>query len=64
MPALSRGRSILLGITLGVVFGTVVGLIGAVFDWPVAVRGGITGALLAIGFAVFRRYGASDSTQA
>ena len=50
-----NGRTILLGIGVGIVIGAVVGLIGGMLNLPVAVRGGLTGALVVVGFTVLCR---------
>ena len=63
MAAPSLGRSLLIGLALGVAIGVVVGLAGAVFKWPMAVRGAVMGALLVIGFTVMRRRSGADRAQ-
>ena len=55
-----NGRTIVLGIGVGIVIGAVVGLIGGMLNLPVAVRGGLTGALVVVGFTVLRRMAASS----
>lgn len=49
-------RTIMMGIGIGVVIGAIVGLIGAMLDLPVSVRGGLTGALVVVGFMTLHRY--------
>lgn len=51
----SAKKSILTGVLLGTAIGIVVGLTGALFDLPVAVRGAITGALVVVGFWLLKR---------
>ncbi|HSA54869.1 MAG TPA: hypothetical protein VLE53_04155 [Gemmatimonadaceae bacterium] len=55
------GRNILIGIGIGVVIGALVGLVGGLLDLPVAVRGGLTGALVVVGFSLMRRYSQKSS---
>ena len=56
-----NGRTILTGIGVGIVIGVVVGVVGGLLNLPVAVRGGLTGALVVVGFPAMRRMMSGDS---
>ena len=48
-------RQILTGIAFGIVAGVVVGLVGAYFNLPTGVRGGLIGALVVVGMTYLRK---------
>jgi hypothetical protein len=48
-------RAILIGIALGLSVGAVTGFLGAMFDWPMVVRGAVMGAGLVLGFWLLGR---------
>ena len=55
MPLTNTQRMVLTGIGLGIVIGAAMGLIGAYFNLPAGVRGGITGMLIVFLFMVLRK---------
>jgi hypothetical protein len=48
-------RQILTGIAFGIVAGVVIGLVGAYFNLPMGVRGGLIGALVVVGMQYMRK---------
>lgn len=55
MAARSPGKTILIGLALGVTLGAAVGLIGATLEWSMGVRGAVMGAMIVVGFFLLRR---------
>lgn len=55
MAATSAKKTIVIGLVLGVTLGALIGLIGAYFEWSMAVRGAVMGAMIVLGFTLMQR---------
>ena len=60
MATSSMQRQILAGIAFGIIAGVVIGGVGAYFNVPMGVRGGLIGATIVVGMRLMRSKYASN----